>query len=152
MIRRVSLFGTIFSTVLLLGFVTCAAQTSVIQAVTAVPPLPNPCPRPVAGSVVMNPPSLFSSNGVLAVRFSYQHTFDTAGRELFCFITPDGLQNPTMYVKPGDHLVIKRNQQLAPGNRLHDDRRAKLRRLNDEQLVPEHSLSRDQHLADLPPG
>ena len=89
-----------------------AAQTSAIQPV---PPVSNPCPRPAAGSVAVNPPSLFSADGVLAVRFTYQHTFDTAGRELFCFMTPDGFQNPTLHVKPGDHLVITVTNNLSGG-------------------------------------
>jgi FtsP/CotA-like multicopper oxidase with cupredoxin domain len=63
---------------------------------------------------VANAPSLFSSDGVLAVRFSYQHTFDSAGRELFCFMTPDGLQNPTLHVNPGDHLQITVTNNLPP--------------------------------------
>jgi FtsP/CotA-like multicopper oxidase with cupredoxin domain len=71
-------------------------------------------PTPAAGSVVVNPPSLFSSNGVLAVRFSYQHVFDAFNRELFCFMTPDGLQNPTLHVRPGDHLVITVTNNLPP--------------------------------------
>jgi FtsP/CotA-like multicopper oxidase with cupredoxin domain len=57
-------------------------------------------------SVVQNPVALFSSDGVLNVRFSYQHRIDSSGRELFCFMTPDGLQNPTLHVNPGDHLII----------------------------------------------
>lgn len=71
-----------------------------------VPPVANPCPRFNAGSVVHNPPALFSSNGVLAVRFSYQHRFDSDGTELLCFMTPGGLEDPTLHVKPGDHLII----------------------------------------------
>lgn len=103
MIQRVPLFCTILLTiVLLLGFVPCAAQ----PMVQPILPVPNPCPRPAAGTVVMNPPSLFSSNGVLNVGFSYQHTFDGAGRELFCFMTPDGFQSPTLHVNPGDQLMI----------------------------------------------
>jgi FtsP/CotA-like multicopper oxidase with cupredoxin domain len=69
-------------------------------------PVANPCPRFNAGSVVHNPPALFSSDGVLKVRFSYQHRFDDDGTELLCFMTPDGLENPTLHVKPGDHLII----------------------------------------------
>jgi FtsP/CotA-like multicopper oxidase with cupredoxin domain len=69
-------------------------------------PVANPCPRFTAGSVVHNPPALFSSNGVLKVRFSFQHRFDSDGTELLCFMTPDGLENPTLRVKPGDHLII----------------------------------------------
>jgi FtsP/CotA-like multicopper oxidase with cupredoxin domain len=77
---------------------------------SAPPPVPlvaDPCPRRfAAGDVVQNPPALFSSNGVLSVRFSYQHRIDAYNRELFCFMTPDGLQNPTLHVNPGDHLTI----------------------------------------------
>ncbi len=72
----------------------------------AVAPVPNACLRPPAGSVVHNPPALFSSNGVLRVSFSYQHRIDSDNRELFCFMTPDGLENPTLHLKPGDHLML----------------------------------------------
>jgi FtsP/CotA-like multicopper oxidase with cupredoxin domain len=60
----------------------------------------------VAGSVVKNPPALFSHNGALIVNFSYQTATDEVGRTLFCFMTPDGMENPTLHVHPGDHLVI----------------------------------------------
>ena len=53
-----------------------------------------------------DPAALFSSDGVLNVSFSYQHRIDSSGRELFCFMTPDGLQNPTLHVNPGDNLNI----------------------------------------------
>jgi FtsP/CotA-like multicopper oxidase with cupredoxin domain len=83
----------------------CAlAQTSYTPP--AVAPVPNPCPRLAAGSAVENPPALFSSNGILSVNFSYQTRVDAYGRTLFCFMTPGGLENPTLYVLPGDHLVI----------------------------------------------
>lgn len=69
-------------------------------------PVANACPRFNAGSVVHNPPGLFSSDGVLKVRFSFQQRVDSDGRELLCFMTPDGLEDPTLHVKPGDHLII----------------------------------------------
>jgi FtsP/CotA-like multicopper oxidase with cupredoxin domain len=75
-------------------------------ALTPAPPVANSCPRAAAGSVVHNPPALFSSDGVLNVTFSYEHGLDTDGNDLFCFMTPDGLQNPTLHVKPGDTLNI----------------------------------------------
>jgi hypothetical protein len=73
---------------------------------TPVPPVPNSCSRFSAGSVVHNPPALFSQNGYLSVRFSYQTRTDDEGRTLFSFMTPDGLENPTLYVHPGDHLIV----------------------------------------------
>jgi FtsP/CotA-like multicopper oxidase with cupredoxin domain len=76
------------------------------SAQTKVNPVPNPCSRMAAGSVVSNPPTLSSQNGVLSVNFSYQTTKDADGRQLYCFMTPSGLENPTFHLKPGDHLVI----------------------------------------------
>jgi FtsP/CotA-like multicopper oxidase with cupredoxin domain len=75
-------------------------------AQTPVAPVSNPCPRFTAGSVIHQPPALFSQNGVLNVNFSYQTTTDSKGRQLFCFMTPDGLENPTLHVNPGDTLNI----------------------------------------------
>jgi FtsP/CotA-like multicopper oxidase with cupredoxin domain len=72
-----------------------------------VAPVPNPCiPRFAAGSIIQNPPALYSSNGVLNVRFSYQQTTDSVGRLLHCFMTDTGLQEPTLHVNPGDTLNI----------------------------------------------
>jgi FtsP/CotA-like multicopper oxidase with cupredoxin domain len=101
--------------ILVMGFVLPNAQTvtatpgvAMMAASGAAPvsPVANPCVRPAAGSVVNDPPALFSSNGVLKVRFSYQTVIDSVGRDLFCFMTPDGLQNPTLNVKPSDQLII----------------------------------------------
>jgi len=85
-----------------------AAETG-SSAPAPVPPVADPCPRSfAAGDVVQNPPALFSSNGVLNVRFSYQHRIDAnnPAHEMLCFMTPEGLQNPTLHVNPGDHLMI----------------------------------------------
>jgi FtsP/CotA-like multicopper oxidase with cupredoxin domain len=76
------------------------------SAQTPVPPVSNPCPRSAPGSVIHQPPALFSSNGVLNVQFSYQTTTDAKGRQLFCFMTPSGMENPTLHVRPGDTLNI----------------------------------------------
>jgi FtsP/CotA-like multicopper oxidase with cupredoxin domain len=43
---------------------------------------------------------------LLNVRISYLTTTDSAGRTLFCFMTPNGLENPTLHVNPGDTLNI----------------------------------------------
>ncbi|HUO05913.1 MAG TPA: multicopper oxidase domain-containing protein [Candidatus Binataceae bacterium] len=72
----------------------------------AVSPVPYPCPRFEAGDTVVNPPSLASHGGILNVNLSYQTTTDSDGRTLFCFMTPDGLEDPTLYVNPGDRLIL----------------------------------------------
>jgi FtsP/CotA-like multicopper oxidase with cupredoxin domain len=85
-----------------LGF----AQTTGLTTVAEVAPVKNPCPRYQAGTVIQQPPSLFSFRGVLNVRFSYQTTTDKYGRTLYCLMTPDGLQEPTLHVNQGDTLSI----------------------------------------------
>ncbi|MGO9454396.1 MAG: heme-binding domain-containing protein [Candidatus Binataceae bacterium] len=81
-----------------------------------IPVVANACRRSVAGSIVQNPPALCSHDGVLTVNFSYQTTTDADGRTLFCFMTPDGLENPTLHVLPGDRLIINvtNNTPAAP--------------------------------------
>jgi FtsP/CotA-like multicopper oxidase with cupredoxin domain len=85
-----------------------AAGVTSSTAVAPVAPVANPCQRFAAGSVVQQPPALFSQNGVLNVSFSYQQVIDPAltGRQFFCFMTPSGLENPTLHVNPGDTLNV----------------------------------------------
>ena len=66
-----------------------------------------PCPRPsAAGSAIVEPEDLYSSTGVLRVNLTYLTRVDSYGNTLYCFMTPDGAQSPTLHVHPGDHLVI----------------------------------------------
>jgi FtsP/CotA-like multicopper oxidase with cupredoxin domain len=91
------------------GGVAAMAQTTAASSTTSstpVAPVANACQRFAPGSVVQQPPALFSQNGVLNVRFSYQQATDKYGRQLFCFVTPAGLENPTLYLNPGDTLNI----------------------------------------------
>ena len=92
------------------------AATATDSHPAPVAPVPNPCPRFKAGSVVQQPPALSSSNGVLNVRFSYQQTTDSVGRLLHCFMTEDGLESPTLHVKPGDtlKLTVTNNTPASP--------------------------------------
>jgi FtsP/CotA-like multicopper oxidase with cupredoxin domain len=64
------------------------------------------CPRPAAGSVVSPPPDLYSQNGVLQVALSYYTAVDSADRTLFCFVTADGAESPTLHANPGDTIQI----------------------------------------------
>jgi FtsP/CotA-like multicopper oxidase with cupredoxin domain len=92
------------------------ATPTVSSAPAAVAPVANACLRFTAGSVVHQPPALFSQNGVLNVRFSYQTTTDSVGRQLYCFMTPDGLENPTLHVNPGDtlNITVTNNTPTSP--------------------------------------
>jgi FtsP/CotA-like multicopper oxidase with cupredoxin domain len=68
---------------------------------------PRVCPRPAAGAEVAEPPELLSHAGVLNVDLDYVSSMDGAGRRLFCFMTPGGLESPTLHVRPGDQLNIR---------------------------------------------
>jgi FtsP/CotA-like multicopper oxidase with cupredoxin domain len=71
-----------------------------------------PCSRPAAGSTVLEPDDLFSSNGSLNSAFNYFTETDSDGRTLFCFVTPSGSENPTLHIKPGDTLMIAATNQV----------------------------------------
>jgi FtsP/CotA-like multicopper oxidase with cupredoxin domain len=99
------------------GGVAALAQTTATSSATSptpVAPVANACQRFAPGSVVQQPPALFSQNGVLNVSFSYQTTTDPFGRQLFCFMTPSGLENPTLHVNPGDTLNITVTNNTPP--------------------------------------
>ena len=105
-VRHVKLY--VLSCLVALAFsqASALAQTTTGSSPTPVAPVPNPCPRLTPGTAVHQPPALFSSNGVLNVRFSYQQTTDSVGRLLHCFMTDTGIEEPTLHVKPGDTLNI----------------------------------------------
>ena len=73
------------------------------------------CPRFAAGSDVLEAKDLWSVHGVLQVTLSYRTRVDADGTELFCFVTEDGAQSPTLHVWPGDELKITlRNEVPVP--------------------------------------
>jgi FtsP/CotA-like multicopper oxidase with cupredoxin domain len=97
--RRVfDFFGLIFFGFVgysLVGSHACFAQSS------------GPCVRYPVGSVIVPPPDLFSQRGVLSLEFTYQTQVDQSGNTLFCFVTAQGAQSPTLHVHPGDELIIE---------------------------------------------
>ena len=64
------------------------------------------CPRYAPGSALVEPKDLFSVSGILRVTFNYETRVDDNGNTLYCFMTPDGTQSPTLHVHPGDELQI----------------------------------------------
>jgi FtsP/CotA-like multicopper oxidase with cupredoxin domain len=74
----------------------------------------NSCPRPATGSVVTPPPDLWSRDGALNVTFNYYTTLDDAGRTLFCFVTANGLESPTLHLSPGDTLNAMLTNSVPP--------------------------------------
>lgn len=75
------------------------------------------CKRPLEGSEIKQPADIYSQNGVLDVTLDYYTTVDQWGRTLFCYVTPDGQEGPTLHVNPGDEIKIRlRNKE--PGGAL----------------------------------
>ncbi len=72
----------------------------------------DPCPRPHVGSVIAQPPDLYSSEGVLNVAFSFRTVADVYGRRRYCYIAGDGSEAPTLRVHPGDELVLQLKNDL----------------------------------------
>jgi FtsP/CotA-like multicopper oxidase with cupredoxin domain len=82
---------------------------------------PKICARPAQGSVVTNPPDLYSENGTLKVTLDYYTTVDKWGRTLFCLETPDGLEGPTLHLNPGDMLDLTlTNREISPTGPSHN--------------------------------
>jgi FtsP/CotA-like multicopper oxidase with cupredoxin domain len=74
---------------------------------------PQACPRYPAGSAISAPQDLFSTNGVLQLNLTYKTRLDENGNSLFCFMTDDGVQSPTLHVHPGDEIIINFKNGLA---------------------------------------
>ncbi len=72
------------------------------------------CPRFDAGSDVQQPPDFYSQNGRLDVAMNYFTSVDGEGRTLFCFVTSDGAESPTLHVNPGDAIHIKLTNMVPP--------------------------------------
>ena len=115
-IRHVKLYVLPCLVMLAFSQASVLAQTTTGSSPTPVAPVPNPCPRLTAGTAVHQPPALFSSSGVLNVRFSYQQTTDSVGRLLHCFMTDTGLEEPTLHVNPGDtlNITVTNNTPMQP--------------------------------------
>src|SRR5437588_4019310 len=115
-IRHVKLYVLSCLVVLAFSQAGVLAQTTTGSSPTPVAPVPNPCLRLTAGTAVHQPPALFSSNGVLNVRFSYQQTTDSVGRLLHCFMTDTGIEEPTLHVNPGDtlNITVTNNTPMQP--------------------------------------
>ena len=75
------------------------------------------CPRPGPAQTVSPPADNYSKHGVLKVQFNYYTSVDDEGRTLFCFVTPDGKESPTLHVKPGETIEMTVTNMVpeAPG-------------------------------------
>jgi FtsP/CotA-like multicopper oxidase with cupredoxin domain len=75
-----------------------------------------PCPRPAPGSVVTQPEELRSHNGSLKVDLTYTNFTAANGQQEYCYQAQDGSQAPTLRLQPGDLLILRLNNKLAPSS------------------------------------
>jgi FtsP/CotA-like multicopper oxidase with cupredoxin domain len=73
----------------------------------------SPCSRPEIGSALADPPALRSVDGALHVEFAVRNGRAADGSLRYCYVTPDGVQSPTLRVHPGDLVVIGLKNELA---------------------------------------
>ena len=113
-----AVWAALFSVVLCSAASTYAiAAEGIISSGAATPPLHayKDCSRPAAGSLVTPPPDLYISNGVLSVALDYYTALDQKGRTIYCFVTPDGVDAPTLHVKPGDVFKLAVTNHVPKG-------------------------------------
>jgi FtsP/CotA-like multicopper oxidase with cupredoxin domain len=68
----------------------------------------------LAGATIENPPELRSTNGTLKVTLhvKYQQTMLGEGPPRYCYVTDEGVESPTLRVRPGDKLIIHLHNDL----------------------------------------
>ena len=84
-----------------------------LPAVHAQNPPGEKCPRPSAGSSVVEPVDLRSENGTLQVHFFYFSAAAARGSTRYCYVTDSGVESPTLRVHPGDSLVISLKNEIS---------------------------------------
>jgi FtsP/CotA-like multicopper oxidase with cupredoxin domain len=73
----------------------------------------DPCARPPAGSVVLDPPELRSIHGVLSIALALRNHREDDGSIRYCYVTASGEQSPTLRMQPGDLLVLALKNELT---------------------------------------
>jgi FtsP/CotA-like multicopper oxidase with cupredoxin domain len=66
-------------------------------------------PRPLPGSLVVNPLDLYSQNGTLTVNFTLQNQLGSDGFMHYCYVylyQGQQVEAPTLRLNPGDQLVL----------------------------------------------
>ncbi len=86
------------------GFTSAATSTAV----------PELCPRPAIGEHVPEPADLRSVGGVLTVDLTIHGYRSATGEARYCYKTPNGQEAPTLRVRPGDRVILRLTNDLAP--------------------------------------
>jgi len=76
--------------------------------------VPEICPRPAVGANVSEPADLRAVNGVLKVDLTIRGDRGVTGESRYCYRTPAGQEAPTLRVHPGDQVILRLTNRLAP--------------------------------------
>jgi FtsP/CotA-like multicopper oxidase with cupredoxin domain len=71
------------------------------------------CPRPQAGSVVMEPADMRSRNGVLEADLTAYNVQVPGGAVRYCYSDASGVESPNLRVAPGDLVVLHLRNELT---------------------------------------
>jgi FtsP/CotA-like multicopper oxidase with cupredoxin domain len=78
------------------------------------------CPaRPDAGTIVADPYSIVSHNGVLSAKFVIEHSVDKSGYTHYCYkynVSGQIVEAPTLRVNPGDQLDLEVVNKIKEGD------------------------------------
>ncbi len=100
--------------VLLSGLCGCALVNALAQS----PICP---PRPLSGTLVVNPLDLYSQNGVLNLDLTLQNAQGTDGYMHYCYVylyQGQPIEAPTLRLNPGDQLILNLTNNIqAPYDR-----------------------------------
>jgi len=75
--------------------------------------LPDPCPRPLAGSDLPEPPELRSQDGILKLELHFRGFTAADGAAHYCYVLANGTQSPTLRLHPGDELILSLKNELT---------------------------------------
>jgi FtsP/CotA-like multicopper oxidase with cupredoxin domain len=75
---------------------------------------PDECPRPHVSSVVSEPTAWRSQDGVLTVTLNVKRQTMANGDIRYCYIDQNGNESPTLRLSPGDLLILRLRNEMAP--------------------------------------
>ena len=117
----------------LLGRVICIIVGLLAVAIgTRAQSAREPCPRPAISSIVPEPVDLRSRDGVLSIDLSVHSQKLRNGQIRYCYIDAGGNESPTLRLQPGDLLIVRLKNEIAP---------------TQTAAMPRHSHADDSHAA-----
>lgn len=122
---------------LAVGFAPTLAQVAGRHAIPGEPR--EVCPLGAQGSVVHDPVSLRSRNGVLKVNLALRNTLDANGSMRYCYVDDHGNQAPTLRLHTGDTLILRLRNEIALSpsasakRQAHTELRAQVSRAHPKQ-------------------